>query len=88
MTTLTIFGACAVTIMLLSYALEQRSAWWVLMFALACAAASRYGWLAGTGPFGVVEGVWALVALRRWWVCAYRKDENRRYPSTVSFTTL
>jgi hypothetical protein len=27
-----------------------------------------YGWLAGTWPFGVVEGVWALVALRRWWV--------------------
>jgi hypothetical protein len=68
MSYLTVFGACAVTIMLLSYALEQRSAWWVLVFALACAASSLYGCLAGTWPFGVVEGVWALVALRRWWL--------------------
>jgi hypothetical protein len=68
MSILTVFGACAVAIMLLSYALEKRSAWWVLIFALACAASSLYGWLAGTWPFGVVEGVWALVALRRWWV--------------------
>ncbi len=68
MNTLTVFGACAVAIMLLSYALELRSPWWVLVFALACAVSSLYGWLAGTWPFGVVEGVWALVALRRWWV--------------------
>jgi hypothetical protein len=68
MSILSVFGACAVTVMLLSYALEKRSAWWVLIFALACAASSLYGWLAGTWPFGVVEGVWALVALRRWWM--------------------
>jgi hypothetical protein len=67
MSLLTLFGACAVTIMLISYALEKRSNWWVLIFALACAASSLYGWLAGTWPFGVVEGVWAIVALRRWW---------------------
>jgi hypothetical protein len=65
---LTLFGAGAVTIMLLSYALEKRSAWMVLVFAVACAASSLYGWLAGTWPFGVVEGIWALVALRRWWL--------------------
>ena len=52
MSILTLFGACAVTIMLLSYALEKRSAWWVLIFALACTASSLYGWLAGTWPFG------------------------------------
>jgi len=63
---LTLFGASAVTVMLLAYALEHRSAWWVLVFALACAASSAYGWLAGTWPFGVVEGVWAVVAFRRW----------------------
>jgi hypothetical protein len=68
MSPLTVFGACAVAIMLLSYALEQRSPWWALMFALACAASSLYGWLSGTWPFGVVEGVWAFVALRRWWL--------------------
>ena len=64
---LTLFGAAAVTVMMLSYALDERSAWWVLVFAVACAAASTYGWLAGTWPFGVVEGVWALVAIRRWY---------------------
>ena len=65
---LALFDAWTVTIMLLSYALEKRSVWWVLVFVLACAASFLYGWLAGTWPFGVVEGVWALVALRRWWV--------------------
>ena len=68
MSLLTIFGACAVPIMLISYALEKRSAWWVLIFALACGASSLYSWLAGTWPFGVVEGVWAFVALPRWWI--------------------
>jgi hypothetical protein len=65
---LTLFGAGAVTVMLLAYALEKRSAWWVLVFAVACGASSLYGWLAGTWPFGFVEGIWALVALRRWWL--------------------
>ena len=64
---LTLFGAVAVTVMMVAYALEPRSAGWLLVFAGACAASSAYGWLAGTWPFGVVEGVWALVALRRWW---------------------
>ena len=63
---LTLFGAATVTIMLIAYALESRAATWVLVFALACAASSAYGWLAGTWPFGVVEGIWALVAARRW----------------------
>ncbi|GHO55390.1 hypothetical protein [Ktedonobacter robiniae] len=67
MDVLTIFGACAVGVMLLSYALEHRAAYWVLVFACACAASSLYGWLAGTWPFGVVEGIWAIVAFRRWW---------------------
>lgn len=65
--TLTLFGAVAVTVMMVSYALERRSVGWILVFACACAASSAYGWLAGTWPFGVVESVWALVALRRWW---------------------
>lgn len=66
MSLLTPFGACAVTVMLISYALEHRVAGWVLVFALACAVSSLYGWLAGTWPFDVVEGVWALMAVRRW----------------------
>jgi hypothetical protein len=64
---LTLFGAAAVTLMMLSYAPEQRSVWWVLTFALACGASSAYGWSAGVWPFGIVEAVWALVALRRWY---------------------
>ena len=63
---LTFFGASAVSVMLLSYTLEHRSTWWILVFAAVCAASSIYGFLAGTWPFGVVEGIWALVAVRRW----------------------
>jgi hypothetical protein len=77
MPALTLFGAGAVTIMLLAYALEERAAGWVLVFALACAASSLYGWLAGTWPFGVVEGVWAIVALRRW---LHRRGTGRPPP--------
>lgn len=66
MSVTTIFGACAVTAMMLSYALERRSSWWILAFSGACAASSACGWLAGAWPFGVVEAVWALIAARRW----------------------
>lgn len=52
--------------MLVCYALESRSHWFVLAFAGACALAAAYGVLQGAWPFGVVEAVWALVALRRW----------------------
>lgn len=66
MNTLTIFGALSVSAMLLFYALEVRSAWFVLTFAGACLASSAYGFLQGAWPFGVVELIWSLVALRRW----------------------
>jgi len=52
--------------MLVFYALERRSSWFVLAFALACALASIYGFLQGAWPFGVIELVWSFVALRRW----------------------
>ena len=64
---LTVFGAAAVALMLLFYALEPRSASFVLAFAAACLASSVYGFLQGAWPFGVVEAIWSLVALRRWW---------------------
>jgi presenilin-like A22 family membrane protease len=64
---LTAFGVCAVSAMMLFYALEDRSAWFVLAFAAACVLASIYGFLQGAWPFGVVEAIWSLVALRRWW---------------------
>ena len=62
---LTLFGLFAVTAMLVFYALEDRSRWFVLSFAGACALGSIYGFLQGAWPFGLVEAIWALVALRR-----------------------
>lgn len=66
MDALTLFGLFAVTAMLACYALEQRSPWFVLGFAGACALGSIYGFLQGAWPFGLVEAIWAVVALRRW----------------------
>ena len=63
---LSAFGLFAVTAMLVCYALEDRSPWFILAFAGACALGSIYGFLQGAWPFGLVEAVWLLVALRRW----------------------
>jgi hypothetical protein len=63
---LTLYGAIAVTAMLVFYALEARSPGFVLAFAGACLASSVYGFLQGAWPFGVVELVWSGVAVRRW----------------------
>jgi len=65
-TPLTLFGVVAVSAMLLFYALEDRGAGFILAFAAACAASSVYGFLQGAWPFGIVEAVWAVVAVRRW----------------------
>jgi hypothetical protein len=64
---LTLFGLFAVTAMLVTYALENRSPWFILAFAAACALGSAYGFLQGAWPFGVVEGIWSAVAVRRWY---------------------
>ena len=80
MDTLTTFGALAVTAMMLFYALEERSAVFVLAFAGACMAASVYGFLQGAWPFGVVEIVWSGVALRRW---SRRRSERGNPPNRV-----
>jgi hypothetical protein len=66
MDVLSLFGLFAVTAMLVCYALEERSHWFVLAFAAACALGSAYGFLQGAWPFGLVEAVWAGVALWRW----------------------
>ncbi len=67
MDALTLFGLFAVSAMLVCYAFDARSPWWTLAFASACLLGSAYGFLQGAWPFGLVEGVWSLVALRRWW---------------------
>jgi membrane protein implicated in regulation of membrane protease activity len=66
MDALTWFGLVAVTLMLICYALERRSYWWILGFAGACVLGSTYGFLQGAWPFGLIEAIWAAVAARRW----------------------
>jgi len=66
MDALSLFGLFAVTAMLVCYALEDRSTWYILAFSGACALRSTYGFLQGAWPFGAVEAVWAAIALRRW----------------------
>jgi hypothetical protein len=62
----TIYGVCALTFMMVMYALERHGRVFVLAFALGCGLSSAYGFLAGAWPFGVVELVWCGVALRRY----------------------
>ena len=63
---LDLFGLAAVSLMLVFYALEERSHWFVLAFAGACLLGSAYGFAQGAWPFGLIEAVWAAIALRRW----------------------
>lgn len=63
---LTIFGLCSVIAMLIFYALEEKSHWFIFAFACTCAMSSVYGFLQGAWPFGMVEIFWVIVALRRW----------------------
>ena len=63
---LTAFGLFAVTAMLVCYALERRSPWFVLAFAASCVLAGLYGFLQGAWPFGVVESIWSVIAFERW----------------------
>lgn len=66
MDALTLFGLQTVTAMLVFYALEDRSSWFILAFAGACVFASVYGFLQGAWPFGLVEAIWAGVVVWRW----------------------
>jgi len=63
---LTMFGAAAVSFMMLMYALERRGRVFILAFAGGCFLSSAYGFLAGTWPFGVVEAIWGFIALHRY----------------------
>jgi hypothetical protein len=53
--------------MLVTYAFEEHSPWFILAFAASCLLGSAYGFLQGAWPFGLVEGIWSIVAARRWW---------------------
>src|SRR5262245_28615175 len=73
---LSLLGLFAVAAMLLCYAVEDRSPWFVLCFAGACVLGSVYGFLQGAWPFGLVEAVWSLVAVRRWWLTSSVKIDG------------
>ena len=62
----TIYGVGAVSFMMLMYALESKGRTFIALFALGCTLSSVYGFLSGAWPFGVVEGIWTFVAIRRW----------------------
>ena len=65
MDAVTAFGVAALTFMLVMYALENRGRGFVLAFAVGCALSSLYGFLAGAWPFGVLEAIWCVLAVRR-----------------------
>ncbi len=77
MDALTLFGLIAVTAMLACYALENYAPVFILAFACACVMGSVYGFLQGAWPFGIVEAIWSLVAVRRW--LAKRREISRRF---------
>jgi hypothetical protein len=61
----TIYGVIALSFMMLMYALESRGRRFVMLFALGCVLSSIYGFASGAWPFGVVEAIWSLIAVRR-----------------------
>jgi hypothetical protein len=62
---LTVYGVVVLTFMMVMYALEGRGRWFVLAFAVGCALSSSYGFASGAWPFGVIEAIWSLIAVRR-----------------------
>lgn len=66
MNLLSLFGLFSVSLMMLCYALEKNSHWFILGFAIACMLGSIYGFLQGAWPFGIVEGIWSIIALNKW----------------------
>ena len=62
----TIFGVCALTLMMTMYAIERRGRQFVLAFAVGCFLSSVYGFVSGAWPFGAVELIWSAIAVRRY----------------------
>lgn len=65
MTLTTAYGVVALTFMMAMYGLERRGRRYVLAFTAGCVLSGIYGFLSGAWPFGVVECVWAGIALQR-----------------------
>ena len=73
---LTIYGVLVVGFMMAMYALESRGPTYILAFAVGCLLSSGYGFMAGTWPFGIVEMLWSVVAIRRWLSLRTVSDSN------------
>lgn len=73
---LDLFGFLALLAGLVFYGFEEKGSWAIIGFAVACTLGSVYGFLQGAWPFGIVEAIWALVALRRW--MKVRTDDTKR----------
>ena len=71
---LTVFGSLTVGIMFLSYWRERSSKWMVLIFAVASAATSAYSGLVEAYPITVIEGLWSIVALQRF----YKRNRDEK----------
>lgn len=71
---LTAFGVTALTFMMVMYALERRHRGFVAAFALGCGLSSGYGFASGAWPFGGVEAVWTVIAIRRWLTTSTRAE--------------
>ena len=66
MSGITVYGVVVLVFMMAMYALEGRDRRFVAAFAVGCALSSSYGFASGAWPFGVVEAVWSVIALRRY----------------------
>ncbi len=77
MTPLSLFGLFAVSVMVVCYAMETRHSAFILAFAASCVLASVYGFLQGAWPFGAVEVIWSVIAVRRWWTTRHIAPDGR-----------
>lgn len=82
MTDLSLFGLIAVTLMVIFYALESKNHWFILGFVLSCLLGSVYGFLQGAWPFGIVESIWACIALRKWLIHLHLAKSKKRSDSS------
>lgn len=62
---LTVVGVVVLSFMMTMYALEGHGRRYVLLFAVGCVLSSGYGFASGAWPFGIVELLWAAVAVNR-----------------------
>jgi hypothetical protein len=78
MSALSAYGFASVLLMLLAYSLEEKATVWTLIFAIGCFSSAFYGYLAGTIPFALVEGIWAIVACRKWYLKKADRNSGNR----------